>query len=145
MTIIMLCSEHTHPMHAQWNSFFFSDMTTTLSSSSSSYSSTAIGTLITVSLELSISILFLSRKSSATAPASNGAPRFPAVIVFGDSIVDPGNNNNLKTLVKCNFPPYGRDFMGGRPTGRFSNGRIPSDILGIEVYSSTYIKGRDSD
>lgn len=54
----------------------------------------------------------------------------PAVIAFGDSIVDSGNNNHLKTLVKCNFPPYGKDFQGGVPTGRFCNGKIPSDILG---------------
>lgn len=55
---------------------------------------------------------------------------FPAVIAFGDSIVDTGNNNNLKTVVKCNFPPYGKDFEGGVPTGRFCNGKIPSDLLG---------------
>lgn len=55
----------------------------------------------------------------------------PAVFVFGDSIVDPGNNNgNFKTIVKCNFPPYGRDFPGGKVTGRFSNGRVPSDFIG---------------
>lgn len=54
----------------------------------------------------------------------------PAIIVFGDSIVDPGNNNNLETLIKCNFPPYGRDFMGGKPTGRFSNGKVPTDLIG---------------
>lgn len=54
----------------------------------------------------------------------------PAVIAFGDSIVDPGNNNKIKTLVKCNFPPYGKDFEGGNPTGRFCNGKIPSDLLG---------------
>lgn len=55
----------------------------------------------------------------------------PAVFVFGDSIVDPGNNNNnIKTVVKCNFPPYGKDFPGGYPTGRFSNGRVASDIIG---------------
>lgn len=55
---------------------------------------------------------------------------FPAVIAFGDSIVDPGNNNMVKTLVKCDFPPYGKDFEGGIPTGRFCNGKIPSDLLG---------------
>uniref|UniRef100_A0A0A0KJF5 GDSL esterase/lipase EXL3 n=2 Tax=Cucumis sativus TaxID=3659 RepID=A0A0A0KJF5_CUCSA len=55
-----------------------------------------------------------------------------AIIVFGDSIVDPGNNNYLKTLVKCNFPPYGRDFNGGIPTGRFSNGKIPTDFVAEE-------------
>nr|KYP38586.1 GDSL esterase/lipase EXL3 [Cajanus cajan] len=52
------------------------------------------------------------------------------VIVFGDSIVDPGNNNYFTTIVKCNFPPYGRDFAdGNHPTGRFSNGLVPSDIV----------------
>lgn len=56
-----------------------------------------------------------------------------AVFVFGDSIVDTGNNNNILTTAKCNFPPYGRDFMGGKPTGRFSNGRVPSDFIGINL------------
>lgn len=55
----------------------------------------------------------------------------PAVFVFGDSIADPGNNNNINTIIKCNFPPYGRDFKGKIPTGRFSNGLIPTDLIGI--------------
>ncbi|KAE9592650.1 hypothetical protein Lal_00028876 [Lupinus albus] len=54
---------------------------------------------------------------------------YPAVIAFGDSIVDTGNNNNIKTLVKSNFPPYGKDFEGGVPTGRFCDGKVPSDLL----------------
>lgn len=54
----------------------------------------------------------------------------PAVIVFGDSIVDTGNNNNLRTIVKCDFPPYGKDFKGAIPTGRFCNGKVPADLLG---------------
>jgi hypothetical protein len=54
-----------------------------------------------------------------------------AVIMFGDSIVDTGNNNDLNTIAKCNFLPYGRDFNGGMPTGRFSNGKVPSDLLGL--------------
>ncbi|KAK8554838.1 hypothetical protein V6N13_118519 [Hibiscus sabdariffa] len=49
----------------------------------------------------------------------------PAVIVFGDSIVDAGNNNDIQTIIKCNFPPYGRDFDGGVPTGRYS-ARLPA-------------------
>ncbi|RVX03435.1 GDSL esterase/lipase EXL3 [Vitis vinifera] len=61
----------------------------------------------------------------------------PAVIVFGDSIVDAGNNNNLVTVAKSNYPPYGRDFSGGIPTGRFSNGKIPSDFIGCNSHSST--------
>uniref|UniRef100_A0A7N0R7Z1 GDSL esterase/lipase n=1 Tax=Kalanchoe fedtschenkoi TaxID=63787 RepID=A0A7N0R7Z1_KALFE len=67
----------------------------------------------------------------------------PAVFMFGDSIVDTGNNNGLNTIVKANFRPYGRDFKGGQPTGRFSNGKVPSDILvselGIKEYLPPYL------
>ncbi|KAK4397841.1 GDSL esterase/lipase [Sesamum angolense] len=57
------------------------------------------------------------------------AGKVPAVIVFGDSSVDAGNNNQISTVLKSNFRPYGRDFFGGRATGRFSNGRIPPDFI----------------
>lgn len=55
--------------------------------------------------------------------------KIPAVIVFGDSSVDAGNNNFIPTIARSNFEPYGRDFTGGRPTGRFSNGRIATDFI----------------
>lgn len=55
------------------------------------------------------------------------------MLVFGDSTVDPGNNNRLQTAMKANFLPYGADFLGGRPTGRFSNGRLITDILGTDT------------
>ncbi|WCJ32664.1 GDSL-like Lipase/Acylhydrolase family protein [Euphorbia peplus] len=56
--------------------------------------------------------------------------RIPALFVFGDSVVDTGNNNVLQySEAKCNYPPYGRDFNGGKPTGRFSNGKVPSDFI----------------
>ncbi|XP_071722097.1 GDSL esterase/lipase EXL3-like [Rutidosis leptorrhynchoides] len=68
---------------------------------------------------------------------------FPAIIVFGDSIVDPGNNNYLKTIARCDFPPYGRDLAGGKPTGRFSNGKIAPDfaaeIFGIKDLIPPYL------
>ncbi|WCJ27131.1 GDSL esterase/lipase At5g45950 [Euphorbia peplus] len=51
------------------------------------------------------------------------------VLVFGDSSVDPGNNNRLPTTMKGNFLPYGKDFFDGRPTGRFTNGRLPTDFI----------------
>ncbi|KAI7727112.1 hypothetical protein M8C21_018993, partial [Ambrosia artemisiifolia] len=57
----------------------------------------------------------------------------PALIAFGDSIVDQGANNNLKTLVKANFPPYGKDFPAGKPTGRFSNNKTPADMIADEL------------
>lgn len=63
---------------------------------------------------------------------------FPAVIGFGDSIIDPGNNNKIKTIVKSNFPPYGQDFEGGIPTGRFCNGKIPTDFLGTQYSLSNF-------
>ncbi|GAB4847563.1 hypothetical protein Ancab_026624 [Ancistrocladus abbreviatus] len=58
----------------------------------------------------------------------------PALLVFGDPIVDSGNNNYIPTICKVNFLPCGRDFDGGnKPTGRFSNGRIPFDFLAEEL------------
>ncbi|XP_054794646.1 GDSL esterase/lipase At4g26790-like [Prosopis cineraria] len=55
--------------------------------------------------------------------------KVPAIIVFGDSSVDAGNNNYIPTIVKSNFEPYGRDFYGAEPTGRFCNGRLPTDFI----------------
>lgn len=55
----------------------------------------------------------------------------PAVMIFGDSVVDVGNNNdNPFSLVKANFLPYGRDFAGHSPTGRFCNGKLATDYTG---------------
>ncbi|XP_031119886.1 GDSL esterase/lipase EXL3-like [Ipomoea triloba] len=56
-----------------------------------------------------------------------------AIIAFGDSIVDQGMNNNLSTMIKTNFPPYGQDFMGGQHTGRYSNGKTPPDLVAEEL------------
>ncbi|THG12647.1 hypothetical protein TEA_019213 [Camellia sinensis var. sinensis] len=52
----------------------------------------------------------------------------PAFYVFGDSLLDSGNNNLLPTLARANFKPYGVDFPGGA-TGRFTNGRTVADFL----------------
>ncbi|KMT05815.1 hypothetical protein BVRB_7g166540 [Beta vulgaris subsp. vulgaris] len=58
-----------------------------------------------------------------------------AFFVFGDSLVDNGNNNYLATTARADRPPYGIDSPDG-PSGRFSNGlNIPDLIceeLGIE-------------
>nr|GEW32734.1 GDSL esterase/lipase At5g45950-like [Tanacetum cinerariifolium] len=62
------------------------------------------------------------------------------VFVFGDSSVDPGNNNGLKTDAKSNFPPYGMDFFSGHPTGRFSNGRLATDYIGKVQWVTTVIE-----
>lgn len=57
-------------------------------------------------------------------------PKVPALIAFGDSIVDTGNNNYLTTVMKANFPPYGREYPGHKATGRFSDGKITVDFIG---------------
>ncbi|XP_027366715.1 GDSL esterase/lipase At5g33370-like isoform X2 [Abrus precatorius] len=59
-----------------------------------------------------------------------------AFFVFGDSLVDSGNNDFLATTARADAPPYGIDFPTHKPTGRFSNGlNIPdliSEQLGLE-------------
>ncbi|EEF35988.1 zinc finger protein, putative [Ricinus communis] len=52
----------------------------------------------------------------------------PAMFIFGDSLIDNGNNNNLPSFAKANYFPYGIDFNGG-PTGRFSNGYTMVDQI----------------
>ncbi|KAG6476215.1 hypothetical protein ZIOFF_065453 [Zingiber officinale] len=60
---------------------------------------------------------------------SNEGAQFPAMFVFGDSLLDPGNNNNLLTLAKANYFPNGIDFSIGT-TGRYCNGGTLVDHLG---------------
>lgn len=55
----------------------------------------------------------------------------PATYVFGDSLVDVGNNNHLPlSLFKANIPYNGVDYLGDKATGRFSNGKNAADFLG---------------
>ncbi|KAK9724955.1 hypothetical protein RND81_05G111200 [Saponaria officinalis] len=65
----------------------------------------------------------------------------PASFVFGDSLVDVGNNNFIVSLSKANYPPNGIDF--GLPTGRYTNGRTIADIigqeLGLKAFSPPYL------
>ncbi|KAJ8541788.1 hypothetical protein K7X08_002604 [Anisodus acutangulus] len=50
--------------------------------------------------------------------------------VFGDSILDPGNNNYINTTAdfQSNWWPYGESFFK-YPTGRHSDGRLISDFI----------------
>ncbi|XAR66620.1 Triacylglycerol lipase [Bertholletia excelsa] len=52
----------------------------------------------------------------------------PCVFFMGDSLLDNGNNNDLPTSAKANYPPYGIDFPDG-PTDRFSNGQNMADVM----------------
>ncbi|KAL6901968.1 hypothetical protein ACP4OV_004844 [Aristida adscensionis] len=57
----------------------------------------------------------------------------PPIFIFGDSLVDAGNNNYIASLSKANYPPNGIDFAGHQATGRYTNGRTIVDILGQEL------------
>ncbi|XP_062104560.1 GDSL esterase/lipase At5g22810-like [Humulus lupulus] len=96
---------------------------------SQSYSVAIFGTVILVILSL-----------------VQGQPLVPALFIFGDSVVDVGNNNQLATIIRANFPPYGRDFVSHRPTGRFSNGKLATDftaeMLGFSSYPPAYLSRR---
>ncbi|MFS8026663.1 putative triacylglycerol lipase [Helianthus anomalus] len=59
-----------------------------------------------------------------------GKPQVPCYFIFGDSLVDNGNNNRLVTFAKATYLPHGIDFSSG-PTGRFCNGRNFADFMGI--------------
>lgn len=69
---------------------------------------------------IALSILFIPEVCLA-------GKKIPASFVFGDSLVDAGNNNYLTTLSKANYDPNGIDF--GSATGRFTNGRTIVDIV----------------
>ncbi|XBI20057.1 hypothetical protein VPH35_061436 [Triticum aestivum] len=87
---------------------------------------------------------------AATAVDDAPLPRLPhqdipAVFAFGDSTLDTGNNNVLPTMVRADHAPYGREFPGGAPTGRFSDGKLLTDylveVLGIKELLPAYRSG----
>ncbi|CAA2955888.1 GDSL esterase lipase At1g71691-like [Olea europaea subsp. europaea] len=79
--------------------------------------------------------------------SDRGRVMVPAMFIFGDSLIDNGNNNNLPSFAKANYFPYGIDFKGG-PTGRFSNGYTMVDaiaeLLGLPLIPA-YTEARSGD
>ncbi|KAD7479858.1 hypothetical protein E3N88_02994 [Mikania micrantha] len=67
------------------------------------------------------------------SPQAKAAP--PAFFVFGDSLVDSGNNNYLATTARADAPPYGIDHPSHRATGRFSNGFNIPDLISQRIGS----------
>ncbi|KAI8523153.1 hypothetical protein RHMOL_Rhmol13G0051800 [Rhododendron molle] len=87
----------------------------------------------------SVTILFfalavLAAMSPNIAPQAEAARAF---FVFGDSLVDNGNNNYLVTTARADSPPYGIDYPTHRPTGRFSNGLNIADIISEQLGSES--------
>lgn len=75
---------------------------------------------------LLVGLLYILGECEAQAPLA------PALYVFGDSTVDVGNNNMLKTLAKANYAPYGVDFPGG-VNGRPTNGQNMADFIASKL------------
>lgn len=69
--------------------------------------------------------LFFSIASHSSAEAHD----ISTIFAFGDSTVDPGNNNYIGTWFRGDHLPYGHDFPGQVATGRFSNGKLMTDFL----------------
>ncbi|KAJ6797433.1 GDSL esterase/lipase isoform X2 [Iris pallida] len=96
--------------------------------------------LTLVSLTFFLSCAASRAQAQATSPKKSPVS---AVFAFGDSTVDPGNNNFIPTPFRCNFPPYGRDFFTHEPTGRFTNGKLVTDFaasyLGIKEELPPYL------
>uniref|UniRef100_A0A0D9V5L8 GDSL esterase/lipase n=1 Tax=Leersia perrieri TaxID=77586 RepID=A0A0D9V5L8_9ORYZ len=82
----------------------------------------------------------------AAAGLASAEPQVPCYFVFGDSLVDNGNNNDIPSMARANYPPYGIDFPGGA-TGRFSNGLTTVDaisrLLGFNDYIPPYATATD--
>ncbi|KAG5411668.1 hypothetical protein IGI04_007987, partial [Brassica rapa subsp. trilocularis] len=78
-----------------------------------------------------LNVITIISKKSLKGEAVLFGGNFPALYVIGDSLVDPGNNNHLLTLVRANFKPYGSNFEGGKATGRFSDGKTIADYIAI--------------
>ena len=87
------------------------------------------GTCMASAIMMMIMILPYLGLFPAVAVAAAEEAQVPAMFVFGDSLVDDGNNNFLTSLAKANYYPYGIDFNGGS-SGRFTNGRTIVDMLG---------------
>ncbi|CAM6106092.1 unnamed protein product [Calypogeia fissa] len=61
----------------------------------------------------------------------------PAIFAFGDSMIDPGNNNFIQSLAKANILYNGIDFPLG-PSGRFCNGRTVLDVI-CDIFQVPYL------
>uniref|UniRef100_A0A0D3D743 GDSL esterase/lipase n=1 Tax=Brassica oleracea var. oleracea TaxID=109376 RepID=A0A0D3D743_BRAOL len=91
--------------------------------------------LYTMLLALALSCVCLFFLGHAHPQELSGKAKVSALFAFGDSILDTGNNNHLRTQIKCNVP-YGRNFVGGKATGRFGNGRVFADIIVVLLCSA---------
>ncbi|KAH7388375.1 hypothetical protein KP509_16G072500 [Ceratopteris richardii] len=77
----------------------------------------------------SSAMAFIVMSTLMTAMLTPSCAKSVAMFVFGDSLVDTGNNNFIPSLARANFPPNGLDYPTRKATGRFCNGKIISDLI----------------
>ncbi|XP_024969050.1 GDSL esterase/lipase At5g33370-like [Cynara cardunculus var. scolymus] len=87
--------------------------------------------VVSIFIFLYFGLVFGAEKSPTPKPKVETTKR--AFFVFGDSLVDNGNNNFLATSARADSPPYGIDYPSHRPTGRFSNGYNIPDLIGQRI------------
>ncbi|TKY56552.1 GDSL esterase/lipase [Spatholobus suberectus] len=87
------------------------------------------GSKTRIAMRPTLPLIILIHVCAIVVSMSNTMPNFSSILVFGDSTVDTGNNNYIKTLARGNHLPYGRDFPGHVPTGRISNGKLVPDFI----------------
>ncbi|KAM0001193.1 putative GDSL lipase/esterase, SGNH hydrolase superfamily, GDSL esterase/lipase GLIP1-5/GLL25 [Helianthus debilis subsp. tardiflorus] len=96
-----------------------------------------------------IQLLLVSCLLMLTGCLGDHSNKHAALFVFGDSLLDSGNNNYINTTTdfQANFWPYGISYFNP-PSGRFSDGRLIHDF--IAEYANlplipTYLDPRNND
>lgn len=90
-----------------------------------------------LALKMEETLVMLLLCSISVVQAQAQAPLYPALFVFGDSLVDSGNNNYIAlSLAKADLFPNGIDFPTRTATGRFCNGRTSFDVLSKFSFTS---------
>ncbi|XP_019082554.1 PREDICTED: GDSL esterase/lipase At2g30220-like [Camelina sativa] len=92
---------------------------------------------MSISKPIAFGLFFVVTQLVSCDAAANTTtqPLFPAILIFGDSTADTGNNNYYPQAVfKSKHLPYGVDLPGHQANGRFSNGKLISDVLSTITY-----------
>ncbi|KAF8052793.1 hypothetical protein N665_1504s0001 [Sinapis alba] len=74
--------------------------------------------------------------------ATNTIPHtpFPAIRIFGDTTADTGNNNyHSQAVFKAKHLPYDIDLPGHEANGRFSKGKLISDVIASKLNIKEFV------
>lgn len=84
--------------------------------------------------------LWITQLSELCAGDVTGAlPPPNAIFAFGDSYLDTGNHNKSASSNRPWLSPYGKTYPG-TPSGRYSDGRVFTDVFGTRVSSELFYR-----